>query len=131
MNQAELRKKVRLERRVELAKEGLRYMDLVRWRLAEKVFSRPLVGIQQGTDLFKTEIIGTDDEGNGITMVTVKPGLWFWSQVPEIDEDGIADFQPLIDAGTGREPQYNELPGTTVFVSYPCGRNFIGTEPCQ
>ena len=93
MDQDALRKKVRLERRVEFVKEGLRYMDLVRWRLAEKVFSMPLVGIQQGTDLFDT-----DGDGN----ITVKPGLWFWSEVPEIDEDGIADFQPLIEAGTGR-----------------------------
>ena len=92
-DQTELRKKLRYERRVEFVKEGLRYMDLVRWRLAEKVFSGPLVGIHQGEELFDTDADG---------VVTVKPGLWFWSEVPEIDEDGVADFQPLIKAGFAR-----------------------------
>lgn len=90
-DQVELRKKVRLERRVELVDEGHRYLDLVRWRLAEKALSRPLVGLLSDGSLFSTDPV--------TGAVTVKPGLWFWSQVPEIDEDGIADFQPLIDAG--------------------------------
>ena len=35
-DQTELRKTVRIERRMELANEGLRYMDLIRWKLASK-----------------------------------------------------------------------------------------------
>ena len=41
----ELRKVVRRERRVEFAKEGLRYMDLIRWKLAEKALTRPVIGL--------------------------------------------------------------------------------------
>ena len=93
-DQSELRQKVRLERRVELSIEGLRYMDLVRWRLAEKAFTRPLVGLL-------SDGLYSEDEITGV--VTVKPGLWFWSEVPEIDEDGFADFQPLIDSGFASE----------------------------
>ena len=44
-NVVELRKIVRRERRVEFAKEGLRYMDLIRWKLAEKALTRPVIGL--------------------------------------------------------------------------------------
>lgn len=89
----ELRKKVRLERRVEFPLEGLRYMDLIRWELAEKAFNRPLYGLLTDGSLFQ--------DVNGV--ITVKPDLWFWSQVPQIDEDGFANFQPLVDSGFASE----------------------------
>jgi hypothetical protein len=37
LSKAEMRKRIRNERRVELALEGLRYFDLKRWKIAEKV----------------------------------------------------------------------------------------------
>ncbi|WP_343704550.1 RagB/SusD family nutrient uptake outer membrane protein [Chitinophaga sp.] len=42
LNQAEMRARIRRERRVELAFEGKRLFDLWRWRTAEQVFSKPL-----------------------------------------------------------------------------------------
>src|SRR5690606_31136539 len=45
VEQQELRYIVRNERRVELAMEGLRYMDLIRWRLAEKAMSANIYGM--------------------------------------------------------------------------------------
>ena len=48
VNQAELRKIVRLERRMEFANENLRYMDIIRWRLAEKVLNIPIYGMLNG-----------------------------------------------------------------------------------
>ncbi|GAA4410747.1 RagB/SusD family nutrient uptake outer membrane protein [Nibrella viscosa] len=42
---AKLRQIIRRERRVEFAKEGLRYMDLIRWKLAEKALTRPVIGL--------------------------------------------------------------------------------------
>jgi len=42
LSQAELRERIRRERRVELAFEGKRLFDLQRWRIAETVFSQPL-----------------------------------------------------------------------------------------
>ncbi len=43
-SQAGLRKILRMERRVELANEGFRYIDMLRWKIAEKVRNEPLIG---------------------------------------------------------------------------------------
>ena len=84
-DQISLRKTVRLERRVEFANEGLRYMDLIRWKLASKALNKKNYGIlYPASDL--------------ISKVTSK-GLWFWASTPEIDDDGIADFSAMESAG--------------------------------
>lgn len=75
-NQAELRKTVRLERRVELAKENLRYMDLIRWRLA-------------------TKALNTNNYGIIYPATPSSITNWFWPSTPSIDEDGIADFSAM------------------------------------
>lgn len=95
MDQAELRRIVRLERRMEFAKEGRRYMDLIRWKLAEKAlngYNYIMLNPEDGVD----KIMNT--------------GLWFWGapdtnsdgepeNVITIDEDGLADFSALYDLG--------------------------------
>ena len=43
-SQTELRKIVRYERKVELFNENLRYQDLIRWKRAEVVLTRPIFG---------------------------------------------------------------------------------------
>lgn len=78
--QAGLRKTVRLERRVELAKENLRYMDLVRWRLASKA-------------------LNTKNYGIIYPATPASITNWFWASTPQIDEDGIADFSAMENAG--------------------------------
>lgn len=83
-NQTELRRIVRVERRMEFALEGIRYMDIIRWRLAEKVLNRPIYGMLDPNDLRER---------------VVNPGLWFFPQTPPIDEDGVADFSAMYDAG--------------------------------
>jgi starch-binding outer membrane protein, SusD/RagB family len=83
-NQAELRKIVRIERRMELAFEGLRYMDIIRWRLAEKVLNTNIYGMLDPPEL-KEKVV---DEG-----------LWFFPETPEVDEDGVPNFDALNDAG--------------------------------
>ena len=60
-DQAEMRKLIRAERRVELSCEGIRYDDLRRWKEAEKVFETPISGMntdaKTNNDFFKrTEI---------------------------------------------------------------------------
>lgn len=82
---AKLRKTVRLERRMEFANEGLRYMDLVRWRLASKALTNKSYGI-----LYPSSLL--------IDKVTSKGG-WFWPSTPRIDEDGIPDFTEMENAG--------------------------------
>jgi starch-binding outer membrane protein, SusD/RagB family len=84
MNQEDLRKLVRIERRMEFAYEGLRYMDLIRWRIAEKVLTRDIYGMLDPAELREK---------------VVNPGLWFFPATPEIDEDGNPDFSALYEAG--------------------------------
>lgn len=84
-DQKKLRSIIRTERRVEFAKEGLRYMDLVRWKLNEKVMNLKNYGILYPAELLRENV--TDK------------GYWFWGMVPDIDENGIADFSKLEKAG--------------------------------
>ncbi len=83
-DQSELRKILRVERRMELAFEGLRYMDIIRWKLAEKVLNIPNYGMLDVVEL-KNKV--------------VDQGLWFFPDTPDIDEDGLADFTSMHDAG--------------------------------
>jgi hypothetical protein len=83
-NQAELRRLIRTERRMEFASEGLRYMDIVRWKIAEKVLNRPIYGMLDPTDL-KAKVVDKN--------------LWFFPGIPVIDEDGTPDFKAMETAG--------------------------------
>ncbi|WP_192348857.1 RagB/SusD family nutrient uptake outer membrane protein [Algoriphagus sp. Y33] len=83
-SQAQLRKELRMERRMELAFEGLRYTDLVRWRLAEKVLTKRNYGMLDPDEL-KEKIVNA--------------GLWFFPGIPEIDEDGAPDLDPFFNDG--------------------------------
>lgn len=83
-NQAQLRKQLRMERRMELAAEGMRYMDLVRWRLAEKVLTRPIYGLLDPKDL-KEKVVDKN--------------LWFFAGTPKIDEYGTPDFSEMAKTG--------------------------------
>lgn len=83
-DQAELRKILRMERRMEFAFEGKRYADIIRWGLAEKVLNNDIYGMLDVEEL-KEKV--------------VEPGLWFFPLTPEIDEDGIADLSPMYEQG--------------------------------
>ncbi len=81
-SQSDLRRKLRYERRAEFAYEGLRYYDLIRWRIAGKALNKPACGLLHPASLLRTEV--------------VQPELWFWAYIPQIDEDGIPDFSEFI-----------------------------------
>lgn len=83
-SQAALRKLLRIERRMEFAFEGLRYYDIIRWKLAEKVLNTPMYGMLEVADLREK---------------VIKPGLWFFPSTPAIDEDGVADFSSMYNQG--------------------------------
>lgn len=83
-SQASLRQQIRIERRMEFALEGIRYMDIIRWRIAEKALNKPSFGMLDPADLR--------------AKVTSK-GLWFFPEIPAVDEDGVADFSSLASAG--------------------------------
>ena len=82
-NQSELRKILHIERRMEFAREGLRYYDLIRWRLAEKTLNLPVYGLLDPTPM----------------KLLANQGLWFFPETPTVDEDGIADFSGLLNKG--------------------------------
>lgn len=84
-DQNTLRHQLRVERRMEMAKEHMRYTDIIRWKLAEKVINRKTYGILYPASLC-------------IERVTSK-GDWFWAFAPDVDEDGCADFTKLEAAG--------------------------------
>jgi hypothetical protein len=100
-NQASLRKIVRMERRMEFAFEGIRYMDIIRWKLAEKVLNREIYGMLDPADL-RTKV--------------VKPGLWFFPQTPEIDDDGTAVFEPIFNAGLIKRLALRDFDATKQYV---------------
>ena len=84
-NQSELRTILRTERRMEFPREGLRYMDLMRWRLMDKVMTKKVYMMLYPSSLLIEQVV---NQGN-----------WFWPFAPEIDENGLADFTAMEAAG--------------------------------
>lgn len=80
-----LRTQLRMERRVEFVKEGLRYMDLMRWKLMDKVMSKKVYIMLYPVPLLMEKVVNQGD--------------WFWPFAPDIDENGLADFTKLETAG--------------------------------
>lgn len=72
LDAVELMKVIRRERRVEFAKEGLRYMDLIRWRLAEFALVKPVIGLPDPAKQDRSK--------------------WPFPGVTPIDDSGIADY---------------------------------------
>jgi hypothetical protein len=103
-DQATLRQTVRLERRVELAFESLRYCDLIRWRLAEKALNKFNYINLAPTDCLEK---------------VVNKGFWFWGMTPQIDEDGMADFAPLKAAGLCEEGAKRNFPARQYLMPIP------------
>ena len=83
-DQTELRRSLRIERRMEFAFEGLRHADIIRWKLAEKVLN--------------TGIYGMIDPEEQIEKI-VDTGLWFFPEVVPVDEDGVSDFTSMYNNG--------------------------------
>lgn len=79
-----MRKAVRIERRMEFAMENQRLQDLMRWKLASKALNGYNYIMLEPHDLLNN---------------VVNKGLWFWAMTPQIDEDGLADFSALFNAG--------------------------------
>ena len=84
-NQNKLRSELRMERRVEFAKEGLRYMDLMRWKLMDKVMNKKVYMMLYPASLLIEKVVSQGD--------------WFWPYAPDIDENGLADFTKMESAG--------------------------------
>ena len=99
--QAALRTILRTERFIELAWEGHRYADLLRWRIAEKVYNRPLYYLSRtwsGSTTWDGDEASVSAEYSQLIQ-NWKDGNYPLGGIPAIDEDGIADLRYMITAG--------------------------------
>lgn len=90
-DQTELREVLRRERRVEFVLEGLRYMDLIRWRIADKALNTHIVGLVNPADQDRSQWPFTD------------------TALPEIDADGVVKHEAILGQG------YAQLRATYIF----------------
>lgn len=100
-SQSAMRTILRTERFIELAWEGHRYADLIRWRLAEKVYNRPSYYLHRawsGSTSWNGNEASVSNEYRKL-IENWKDGNYPIGGIPEIDENGIADLSPMVDAG--------------------------------
>lgn len=83
-DQSSLRRTLRIERRMEFFNENLRYMDIIRWKIAEIVLNKSSYGMLDPADQ-RTKIISK--------------GLWFFPGIPDFDNQDIPDFTAWYSAG--------------------------------
>ena len=76
-------------------------MDIIRWRLAEKVLNKLNFGLLDPADL-RTKV--------------VNKGLWFFPQTPEIDNDGVADFTAMYTAGLIKQLTIRKFDATRQYL---------------
>ena len=85
LSQTDMRKQLRMERRMELAGENLRFADLIRWHLAEIVMKQKQYGMLYPATECLTKVVNT--------------GNWFWPITPDIDNNGCPDFTKMEATG--------------------------------
>jgi starch-binding outer membrane protein, SusD/RagB family len=99
--QGAMRTVVRTERFIELAWEGHRYADLIRWKLAEKVYNRPSYFVRRawsGSTSWNGNEASVSAEYRQLIQ-NWKDGSYPIGGIPEIDENGIADLSNMANAG--------------------------------
>lgn len=100
-SQQQMRTVLRTERFIELAWEGQRYADLIRWRIAGKVYNRPVYFLRRAWS-GSTSWDGDESKVSAEYKQLIqnwKDGNYPLGGVPQIDEDGIADLKYMVDAG--------------------------------
>lgn len=100
-SQSEMRTILRTERFIELAGEGHRYADLIRWRLAEKVYNRPSYFLHRawsGSTSWDGDETKVSEEYRQLIR-NWKEGNFPIGGIPEIDENGIADLSYMVEKG--------------------------------
>lgn len=105
-SQAALRKIIRMERRSEFAFEGIRYRDLLRWRIAEKSHNKSMYYLDRawsGSASWNGQT-GADSnielpEGFLKLLKNWDDGNYPIGGIPAIDENGLPDLAPMETAG--------------------------------
>lgn len=99
--QAAMRTMIRTERFIEMALEGWRYEDVIRWRIAEKVFNSPYYYLPRtwsGSTAWDGDISKVPDTFKKLIQ-NWKDGNYPLGGVPQIDENGIADLSEMVEKG--------------------------------
>ena len=100
-SQSEMRTLIRTERFIELAWEGHRYADLIRWKLAEKVYNRPSYFLRRawsGSASWNGNEASVSEEYRQLIQ-NWENGNYPIGGIPDIDENGIANLSGMADAG--------------------------------
>ena len=100
-DQAGLRSRLRRERRMEFMFEGgLRYADLIRWRIAEKALDKALVGLPDPQNQDRSQWPFNDEI------------------LPDVDEDGVVDLhgEELVERGFARLLEQYEFDGNRMYL---------------
>lgn len=100
-SQQQLRTVIRTERFIEMAWEGHRYSDLIRWKIAGKVFNRPIYFLNRawsGNTSWNGDESSVSAEYKQLIQ-NWKDGNYPIGGIPQIDEDGIADLSGMAEKG--------------------------------
>ncbi|WP_278961224.1 RagB/SusD family nutrient uptake outer membrane protein [Parabacteroides johnsonii] len=105
-SQEALRKIIRMDRRSEFAFEGLRYRDLLRWRIAEKSHNKSMYYLNRAWSNSANWNGLTGSESNIELSQDFMTLLKNWDEgnypiggIPTIDENGLPDLSPMETAG--------------------------------
>ena len=105
-SQEKLRSIIRFERRMEFAFEGIRYRDLLRWRIAEKSHNKAMYYLSRAWSGSADWNGLTGSESNVNLSADFQQILKNWDDgnfpiggIPEVDENGLPDLKPMETAG--------------------------------
>lgn len=98
---------IRIERRIEFPYEGIRYRDLLRWRLAEKVLSEDVYVAMEASQCAPAGWDGVSTDGLSDAFKRIlkmwDDGNWPLRGTPEIDENGIPNLKPQLEVIDGHQ----------------------------
>jgi hypothetical protein len=101
MNQSSLRTFIRHERRIELAGEGLRYFDILRWKIGEQVLNGPIYTVDASAGIAAIDTAGGKRNVWPKTLIETRyfnnPKFYVWP-IPQsaIDQsNGVLGQNPL------------------------------------
>lgn len=104
--QADVRRAIRIERRMEFAFESLRYRDLLRWHIADKVFTQPAWVLSRSWSGSPQWNGKTGSESNVTLSEDFQRLLTNWDNgnfpvggIPTVDENGIPDLSGMAAKG--------------------------------
>jgi hypothetical protein len=109
LSQAQLRKALRYERKVELANDGLRWYDIRRWGIANTVMNGYLYLNRNANNWTKSAITGFDESANPIYNQS-QASVYFTTQqvVYKINKD---EYWPIPQSEMDANPNLKQNPG--------------------